>query len=195
MNKIINCVFASYPKALSAKKKIMEEIKDIEKQNSKNKKNEKLSREILNNQQNKCFQNKSAIESKAKSNMLGITLAFSIIFASFGLMMSESAQSLLLGFRVIIVFIPIFIGVLYLLLGGIAALQALQIGKWYDLSLEEETNLNKSSYKKYIELNSLTNIIRSNFTTVSQISTRNGILSLAIFVFIMTVLLMISYLN
>jgi hypothetical protein len=122
-------------------------------------------------------------------------LAFSVIFAAFGLMTSRSANFFFYGVRALI-FTPILIGVFYLLLGGMAAFRALQIGKWYDISLEEEIGLNdllskKKSLKKYIKLNNMTNLIRTNYTTVSQKSIRNGVLFLALFVFLMAFLLLI----
>jgi len=197
----INFLLVSYPAALSAEKKIRLNIEKIKKSKSdKDSKIEKLSIDLFKSYQNKCYEDKSVIEAKAKSNLLGVTLAFSVIFASFGLMTSESARSFFNGIQALIIFIPILAGVFYLLLGGIAALKALQIRKWYDLSLKEEINIDdslskKKKMKKYIEINNLTNLMRTNYTTVSQKSIRNGILFLALFVFLMALLLITNNSN
>ena len=194
LKSALNLVFVSYPAAISAEKIIRKNIEKIENSIPEiNGNNERLSIALLKNQQNKCLENKNVIEAKAKQNLFGVTLASSIIFASFSLMIGESSQSIFNGIYILII-LPVAIGIFYFLLGGIAALQALKIDKWYDLSLQEEIDFNKSislgfEFKKYIKLNYLTNLIRTNYTTVSQNTIIIGILSLVIFVFLAASLL------
>lgn len=192
---VFNFIFASYPNAKLAEKKIKKEMEKIKNSELKNDSDiNDVSIETFDKHQKKIFDNKSIIEGKAKDNLLGITLAFSVIFASFGLITRESIQYFC-WIQVLLIIIPTLIGVFYLILGGLAALRAMQIGKWYDFSLEEEMNLNNlvrnNKMRIFIELNNLMNVIRTNYTTVSQIAVRNGILLLFFSVLLMVFLFML----
>ena len=148
---IFNFLFVSYPAAFTAHRKIKKQIEGIRESDFEiDLDYEKLSLDLLRRHLEKCRENKNLIESKAKQNLFGVSLAFSIIFASFGLMISDSSKSIFNGIYTLVL-IPAMVGILFLLVGGFAAQRALRIGEWYDLSLKEEVNfLNSISQKKEI---------------------------------------------
>jgi hypothetical protein len=87
-------------------------------------------------------------------------------------MTDKSIQVFLKGSQGLFIFLPLLIGAFYLLLGGLAALRALEIGKWYEVGLEDEFHLSeegtkKSKMRRCVKLNNLTNLIRTNYTFVS----------------------------
>ena len=80
------------------------------------------------------------IEDKAKTNVLGITLAFSAILASVTLTSGVAEATKRNLDEVLWIFIVLqFLGTVFLLLGGGFALRTLRISKIYMWTLERET--------------------------------------------------------
>ena len=126
------------------------------------------------------------IEEKAKTNVLGITLAFSAMFAGIALISSSSAVSESSVHWPLWVFLAsLFIGVLFLLLGGGLALSALRIAKTYTWTLNDEA-INTTDETRvvrllwYLELNRRTTLLKTNQVDASYSCIRNGVISLAI---------------
>ena len=81
------------------------------------------------------------------------------------------------------VVIPLFVGILFLLVGGWVALAVLRIGEVYTWTLEEETESTTNEAKAmrilwYIELNQMTSRLKSNGVVASYSCVRNGIIVL-----------------
>ncbi len=126
------------------------------------------------------------IEDKAKTNVLGITLAFSAMFAGIALISSSSAVSEFSVHWPLWVFIAsLFIGVLFLLLGGALALSALRIAKIYTWTLDDEVINTTDDIRAvrllwYVELNQRATLLKTNQVDASYSCIRNGVISLAI---------------
>ena len=129
---------------------------------------------------------RKAVEEKAKANVLGITLAFSAIFAGSALSSSISGFS---GFDVdwlvCVLVVSLLTGALFLLIGGGLALSALRVAKIYTLTLEDEVGNTTVETKgaKYIwcvELNQMTTLLKTNQIDASYSCIRNGVFALAV---------------
>ena len=135
---------------------------------------------------------RKSIEDKAKINVLGVTLAFSVMFASVALLSSRSDASgcdtIWLNFALI----PLSAGGVFLLMGGWLALRVLRIAAVYVWTLEDEDESGAIADKGarilwYIELNRKINTIKSNHVVASYGSIRNGIVLLAIATIVLAV--------
>ncbi|MDE2861081.1 MAG: phage holin family protein [Chloroflexota bacterium] len=128
---------------------------------------------------------REVIEGKAKTNVLGITLAFSAMFAGVALISSNSTISgscvdwwvwLLLGL--------LLIGGLFLLTGGALALSALRIAKIYTWTPEDEVKHTAPEARAvrvlwYLELNQEVTRLKTNQVDASYSCIRNGVMALA----------------
>ena len=145
-----------------------------------------LSEAILNGCLEQELNRRMVIEEKARTNVLGITLAFSVMFAgvaflSSGPILREWCQDwagwILLG--------PAFVGVSFLLVGGALALDVVRIAKIYMWSLEDETKYIDAKSRAaiflwYIDLNQYTTLLKTNKTEASYVCIRNGVAVIAI---------------
>ena len=131
------------------------------------------------------------IEEKAKTNILGITLAFSAMFAGVALISSNSTVSeTSIDWQVWALLVLLFIGGLFLLAGGALALSALRIAKTYTWTLEDEVENTADEARAaralwYLELNQDGTRLKSNLVDASYSCIRNGVIALAVAAIVM----------
>lgn len=139
--------------------------------------------EALEKQYNDTFETKGIIEGKAKTNLVTITIAITLIMGSFDLLsiISDKYDSVLITWAVFIIF---FSAVLYLFWSGVLALKTLlKENKMDNISLESlslKDDESKQEYYKCIRKNSNNNIKRNNIVFVSYQCIRNAIICVMI---------------
>ena len=132
-----------------------------------------------------------AIEEKAKTNVLGITLAFSAMFAGVALVTSNSNVSEpSIAWHVWALLVLLFVGGLFLLAGGALALSALRIAKTHTWTLEDEVENTADEARAaralwYVELNQDGTRLKTNLVDASYSCIRNGVIALAVAAIIM----------
>jgi len=105
---------------------------------------------------------RTVIEDKAKINLLGITLAFPIIFSGLSLL-AGAAFRIDSGKLTFAVFSLLLIGVIYLLVGGLYALSALNIGQVYVSTPRDEAEESETRRKARL----VWNLDQNQLTTVN----------------------------
>ena len=127
---------------------------------------------------------RKSVDDKAKTNLVGITIGFTVLFASLGVVGKQEPNGVIGGQWRIIAFALLTIGVVYLVYGGLKALDALQIARIYSPSPEDESGvcerLRKGNLLWCLEQNKRMSLLRTNAVSVSYRSIRNGVLSLAV---------------
>ena len=145
-----------------------------------------LSNEILIQYLEQELTRREAVEEKAKTNVLGITLAFSAIFAGVALISSNSIRiEFNIGWLHWMTLSSLLVGGIFLLLGGTLALSALRIAKIYAWTLEDEVieataEARAAKVIWYVELNQETTRLKTNQIAASYSCIRNGVAALAI---------------
>ena len=145
-----------------------------------------LSEDVLMGHLEQELSRRMVVEEKAKTNVLGITLAFSAMFAGAALISSRSTVS---EFRVDwlawVLLALLFIGVLFLLAGGALALSALRVAKNHTWTLEDEVENTTDETRAvrllwYLELNQEGTRLKTNQVDASYSCIRNGVIALAV---------------
>ena len=145
-----------------------------------------LSLDVLLRHLNQEHDRRRIIEDKAKTNVLGITLAFSAMFAGVALISSSSAvRECSVHLPLWMLLVSLFIGGLFLLRGGALALSALRIAKIYTWALEDEVENTTDEARAvrvlwYVELNQMTTLLKTNHIDASYSCMRNGVIALAV---------------
>ena len=138
------------------------------------------------------------IEDKAKTNILGITLAFTVILASvaFAPRIAEVAENnaawilwAFIGFQLV--------GIAFLIAGGWLALSTLRIAKTYIWTLDDERSNRTAEAKNaeiswYLQNNQLVTTLKANLLDASYTCIRNGVAALAISAVLVLALMMSS---
>ena len=138
------------------------------------------------------------IEDKAKTNILGITLAFTVILASvaFAPHIVEAAANnatwmlwAFIGFQLL--------GIGFLIMGGWLALSTLRIAKVYIWTLEDERSNTTAEAKNaeiswYLQNNQLVSTLKANLLDASYSCIRNGVAALAISAMLVLALMVYS---
>ncbi len=125
------------------------------------------------------------IDDKAKSNLLGVTVAFSVVFAGFGVLTGQGTRPLFVGSLGLLCHLFLGAGVLSLILGGAFAIRALEIRRIGTFDIEDQLLADRSKRRIWlacIDLNRCTGTVRANSVHVSNRCIRNGIISLSVFV-------------
>ena len=126
------------------------------------------------------------IEDKAKTNVLGITLAFTVILATVALAprFAETAKNTpnwaiwtILAFQLL--------GILFLLIGGLLALKSLRAARNYIWSLQDERDHSTDEARNaeiswLLQSSELVSRLKANFLDASYCCIRNGVVSLVI---------------
>ena len=126
------------------------------------------------------------IEDKAKTNIVGITLAFTVILASvaFAPRIAEVSENnatwilwAFIGFELL--------GILLLIIGGWLALSTLRTAKVYIWTLEDErsnttTEAKNAEISWYLQCNQLVSTLKANLLDASYSCIRTGVFALAI---------------
>ena len=145
-----------------------------------------LSQNVLMRHLEEEFSRQLVIEEKAKTNVLGITLAFGAMFAGAAFISSSSAVGEMGAEWLNWVFLGLFfIGVLFLLIGGVLALSSLRIARIYTWTSEDEVNniTDKDRAVRvlwYMDLNQETTRLKVNKVYASYSCIRNGVIALAV---------------
>ena len=133
--------------------------------------------------QEKALARRRTAEDKARNNLLGITLAFSVLFTGLTFLTNQSISGVLgRGWGTVASGLVVF-GILYLLAGGWFALTVLQIGKVYDLAPEDEAGGDEPALVTHllwcVRQNDRETLLRQNSLVVSFNCIRNGLLLFA----------------
>ena len=126
------------------------------------------------------------IEDKAKTNILGITLAFTVILATvaFAPRITDAGRSypdpLLWAFMSLQLY-----GILFLLAGGGLALKTLRVAQNYIWTLQDERDNStkedrNSEISWYLKINEEVSRLKGNLLDASYSCIRNGVVALAI---------------
>lgn len=139
---------------------------------------------VLNRFEERELERRRSLEDKAKANVLGITLAFSVLTASLSFWL-DGPDRLPGGDRVRVgLLISVLVGWLFLLTGGLHALRALAVGRVYVLTPEdymaESAERINATRLFYLHQNQGTSLLRANSLSVSFAAIRNGVLALAV---------------
>ncbi len=123
------------------------------------------------------------VQDKAKSNVLGITVAFSVLFAGMGFLFGEDVRAALGGGVSAIAMLFLLLGVVFLAAGGLMAMKAMSVGRWYNLTLRDVANENEATQTSVLlwclYQNYRVTALRSNAVSASTKAIRNGVLILA----------------
>ncbi len=129
------------------------------------------------------------LEDKAKTNILGITLAFSAILASVALVpriteAAEHSPGWIIWVFWVFIGLQVF-GIIFLLLGGWLALHTLRVSKFYTWTLDDERSITtdearNTAIKWYLQINQLVHVLKANNLSASYTCIRNGVTALAI---------------
>lgn len=189
-------VFIEACRYYSAKRKIKKEIKEERRGESVEKYADaatNLSDQRIKYHERLSRDRRKSIRDKAENNVLGVTIAVSILSA--GAILGSGSSN---GVESISIweFVPVFLfsmALLYFLLGGRYAFNAMNVGKVYRISPEKEATYSEKEISArrlwYLNLNKKETILRTNALDVSFTSIRNGIISLVLA--ILSTLLMI----
>lgn len=127
-----------------------------------------------------------AIEDKAKTNVLGVTLAFSALFAGVALISSRSPISAFSveWLNLVLVFLLV-LSISFLLAGGWLALDVLRVKQIFTWTLAEETrSISRNDKAKrvvwYIDLKQMASWLKANKVHASYSCIRNGIIVLTV---------------
>lgn len=150
-----------------------------------------LREELLMRQLEEELTLRTAIEEKAKTNVLGITLAFSAMFAGVALISSSStAVESCTEWWVWVPLASLIIGVLFLMAGGALALSALRIAEICTWTPEDEVEHTAAEARAvrvlwYMELNREGTRLKTNQIDASYSCIRNGVVALAVAAIVM----------
>ena len=126
------------------------------------------------------------IEDKAKTNILGITLAFTVILATvaFAPRITDAGKDITDWFICTFMALQLY-GIFFLITGGWLALKTLRVARNYIWTLQDERDNNTMEAKNaeiswYLQNNQEVSVLKSNFLDASYSCIRNGVAALAI---------------
>ena len=128
---------------------------------------------------------REVIEDKAKANTLGVTFAFSVMFAGVALLSASTIPKELCDGQIGWVILVLIFGFSFHLIGGLLTLEACRITQYYVWTLKERAEEDQVEFRAatilwYIELNQGVNLLKTNQISASYICIRNGVVLLAI---------------
>ncbi|MTV47892.1 hypothetical protein GJ688_02700 [Heliobacillus mobilis] len=162
---------------------------------------EKVKLDRLEKLYSKEQERRKTIEDKAKVNVTGITLALTLLSSSITFLNGTKTSNIKLEHGVtedilLLLFLSTFI---YLFLGALDAIKALQLGLVYDIYLSDEIKMaSKGSYLRCLELsksihfNYKYNTIKENFVTSSYDNIKNAIIALLLLVLLGSIMYVIN---
>ncbi len=142
---------------------------------------------------------RKSIEDKAKANLVAITVGFTVLLASLNFVGKDELRSPLSGWWGTLSFLLLVLGIVYLIYGGLKALDALQIAQVFNPSPEDESGvcsaIRKTNLLWCLKQNEKVSLLRANAVSVSYRSIRNGVISLALLILLIAgrLLLVLSY--
>lgn len=130
------------------------------------------------------LERKRSVETKAKNNLLGVTLALSIVSTGAGVLSRADWKPEAISFWATLTLILVVVAAIYFLVAGWFAFEAMQVGRVYQSTSEHEANRTTEEFVAlrlwHLKMNQRVTILRTNALSVSFTSIRNGILSLAL---------------
>lgn len=145
-----------------------------------------LSEDDLRRYVNFEAERRKSVDEKAKANLVAITIGFTVLFSSLNFVGKNEWKAPLAGWWGTSSFALLILGVVYLVYGGLKALDALQIARVYSPSAHDESGvceaIRKVNLLWCLQQNEKTSILRTNAVSVSYRSIRNGVISLALLV-------------
>lgn len=190
--------------AYRAEKTIKKHIDRYEQKPEKDFYDYRLPYHILNIHHEKELDRKKTIEDKAKANVVGVTIAITLVNPLVTFINAQinntMTTNILDSFWGGLFIITVLFGLTSLLMGGWAAFRALRIRGVHDIYLSDEIEIysvldkervRTAKLKKCWELNQRFSNIASNFVDASYTSIRNGVL--AIFIAMIEILLMVYH--
>lgn len=187
----LEVVLASLFSANKAEKILKNKIKGL---TVSDKKRSDLDLKTLKEYSNKYDDYRRDIEGKAKLNMLGITLSFSIVFAGLSFIVGQSAVLFRSTFSLYL--FPLFVvGIIYFIISGLTSMKVYRIGEWNDIQIDDELlseGERAALLKNCLDKNENILINKRNYTYVSQVSLRNGIVLISIFIIALIIFMILS---
>ena len=141
---------------------------------------------------------RQVIEDKAKTNILGITLAFTVILATVAFVPRITEVGKDVPDYATWAFLALQLyGILSLLIGGALALKTLRAARYYMWTLQDERNYVTKEDKNaeiswYLQNNQMVSLLKSNYLDASYSCIRNGVAALAISAILMLIFLVIN---
>ena len=139
------------------------------------------------------------IEDKAKTNILGITLAFTVILATvaFAPRITDAGKDNPDWFIWTFMALQLY-GISFLIAGGWLALKTLRVARNYIWTLQDERDNNTMEAKNaeiswYLENNQEVSVLKSNFLDASYSCIRNGVAALAISAMLVLIFLVVGH--
>ncbi len=149
----------------------------------------KLPADLIRRHEDAAADRLRAIEAKAKTNLLSITIGVAVLFAGLDLLAGGGMGVELAGWARVLVAVGLGASVLYFLVGGLMALRALEVERVFVPHLEEEAEssaLERSIQALWdLEQNNKTIFLRTNAVSSSSYGLRNGVFCLAALVVLM----------
>ena len=137
-----------------------------------------------------AFDTKNKFEDKAKTNVIGITIAITLITASSGMINTIINRFSFVWLHWTAFFILLF-AILYLLSAGIVAIKVLFVENTMSvvdlIDLSSDNKDTKIKYDDCINRNISRNIIRNNLVFASYICIRNALICLIMLLILMTI--------
>ena len=128
------------------------------------------------------------IEDKAKANLLGITIGVAVLFSGFNLAAGGGSANLVTGWVRVLTLILFALAVGYLLAGGLMALKALRLKPLVAPSVRDEATASQHMRDVQavwaLDQNERTERMRANALSVSFDGIRNGVIALALAIFL-----------
>lgn len=126
------------------------------------------------------------IDERAKANLVAITIGLTVLLGSLNFVGKTEFKATLAGPWGIVAFGLLVSGVVYLIYGGLKALDALRIERVYSPSPADQSGvcrvMRRAQMLWCLEQNQRTTILRTNAVSVSYRSIRNGVISLAVLI-------------
>ena len=143
--------------------------------------------EFTKEEYNRTIYQKDKLEDKAKTNVIGITIAITLIIGSSGILDTIGKKYTNIIFPIIASAL-VFIAILYLIVAGLSVIKVLCDGNV--ISFPDDTIVTKkdaaqiSEYEKSISYNKMNNMIRNNNINASYMGIRNALICMLIIVII-----------
>lgn len=193
MSKIIDIVFPMYANHKDNKvlrKKISDAGDDLDNLLSHIENADAINTDVLKKQYDDTFYMKEKIEDKAKTNVIGVTIAITLIMGASGILNTIS-EKFPMSFFSWLSFVLLVVAVIYFLMAGIIAVKVLvDENIVYTVALSSfasnETTL-RSDYYKCITQNRMQNLIRNNSVYTSYECIRNALVCLFVILLLATI--------
>jgi hypothetical protein len=191
---VIGQVLAEGPSLRSARRTILQEIADATKIYGKEIDRlrpvaDGLTADDLRRYTTFDAERRRSVDDKARANLVSITVGFTVLLVGLNVVGKSELKAPMEGWWGILFLALFMLGVVYLMYGGLKALEALQIAKVFSPSAADESGVCEAVRRVNLlwclQQNERTSILRTNAVSVSHRSIRNGVVSLAVLILLM----------